>query len=83
MSKIEYQINDLCERLDQHAMDDKEVQKEIKDQLQKILDNHLNHMEADIALLKYQGNLVLTIAKVVSTTAGVALIGSVLKLVLT
>ncbi len=45
------EISELHNELEKHAQDDQRVQGEIKEKLDKILDNHLSHMETDLAVL--------------------------------
>lgn len=84
---------DLASRLEKHMEKDEEYQKaatekleiyhqQNTDKLDKILNNHLNHMEIDMAVLKNQVGVLLGIVKVVGSFILITVLGALLSTVI-
>lgn len=74
-------LKDLEKLLDEHIRQDLKVQTDMDEKLDKILDNHLAHMEPDIAVLKTNVASLLKVAWFVGLAFGGLVITAVGSLI--
>lgn len=75
-------VKELHEQMLAHIKSDEEFQVKVDDKLTKILDNHLSHMETDLAVLTSRTSTLWSISKGIGALVLTSIVGAILKLIL-